>query len=396
MNFICAQRWLCLRIELLGVAIVFIATLLVVIFNGVFGLSAGLVALLIRWSSGLTVSLSFLVDNAAEAEGAVTAIERIKRMSEVPQEQNFDKKGSLVISDSWPTKGTLEFIDVRMRYRPGLPLALDGLSFKVEAGEHCGVVGRTGAGKSSLTVCLFRLVEIESGKITIDDVDLSTLGLSDIRGRLNGIAIIPQDPFLFAGTLRECLDPFGACNDDKLIESLMSVRMLPSGKDKEYLDFYVEEGGANFSVGERSLLVLARAMLARPKVLVMDEATGKLNGPSLRYLEFFGSTELHTILRFPTFVANIDGETDSFIQKMLRTKFGETTLITIAHRLETIMDYDKVLVMDDGRVAEYDSPVELLAQNGIFTELVNATGEGAASLITIAKNAHEAKRARIS
>ena len=275
LNFICAQRWLGVRIELLGVSIVFLATLLVVIFNGFFGLSAGLVALLIRWSSGLTTSLSFLVDNASEAEGAVTAIERIKRMYEVPQEQNFEKKGKSVVDDSWPLQGALEFRDVKMRYRPGLPLALDGLSFRVEAGQHCGVVGRTGAGKSSLTTALFRLVEIEAGTIAIDNVDLSTLGLSDVRGRPNGIAIIPQDPFLFAGTLRECLDPFNACDDNTLLESLLSVRMLPSGKGIDYLDSRVEEGGANFSVGERSLLVLGRAMLARPKLLLMDEATGE-------------------------------------------------------------------------------------------------------------------------
>jgi ABC-type multidrug transport system fused ATPase/permease subunit len=122
---------------------------------------------------------------------------------------------------------------------------------------------------------LFRLVEIEGGTISVDDVDLSTLGLSDVRGRPNGIAIIPQDPFLFAGSLRECLDPFGVCSDEKLLEALLSVRMLNGGKGKEHLDSRVEEGGANYSVGERSLLVLARAMLARPKLLLMDEATGE-------------------------------------------------------------------------------------------------------------------------
>jgi ABC-type multidrug transport system fused ATPase/permease subunit len=276
LNFISAQRWLGIRIELLGVTIVFVATLLVIIFNEIFGLSAGLVALLVRWSSSLTVSLSFFMDNAAETEGAITAIERIKMMSEdTPQEANFERKRN-INDDSWPSRGELEFRDVQMRYRPMLPLALDGLSFRVEAGQHCGVVGRTGAGKSSLSVAMFRLVEIESGVIMVDGIDLSTLGLSDVRGKPNGIAIIPQDPVLFAGTMRECLDPFNTCSDERLLDALLSVRMLSPGKGKEFLDTYVEEAGANYSVGERSLLVLARAMLARPKLLVMDEATGKL------------------------------------------------------------------------------------------------------------------------
>lgn len=362
MNFLSAQRWLGIRIELLGAIVVFIASVLVISFNGTLALGAGMVALLIRWSSGLTVSLSFLVDNCAEAEGAVTAIERISRMTETPQEPNFDKKGDSVVNPSWPMKGELEFRDVKMRYRPRLPLALDGLSFRVKAGQHCGVVGRTGAGKSTLATALFRLVEIESGKITVDNVDLSKLGLSDIRGRPNGIVIIPQDPFLFAGTLRECLDPFGISSDEKLLGALASVRMLNSGRGIEYLDSRVEEGGANYSVGERSLLVLARAMLARPKLLLMDEAT-----------------------------ANIDGETDSFIQKMLRTRFQSTTLLTIAHRLDTIMDYDKIIVMGDGKLAEFGSPLELIERNGLFRELVDATGEGAASLIEMARKADEEK-----
>ncbi|KAL7538808.1 hypothetical protein ACHAXR_008799, partial [Thalassiosira sp. AJA248-18] len=338
MNFLGAQRWLGVRIELLGAVIVFSASLLVIIFNEAFSLGAGLVALLIRWSAGFTISLSFLLDNAAEAEGAVTAIERIKQMSELTQEPNFEKMGGL--DDSWPPRGELEFRNVQMRYRPRLPLSLDGLSFRVESGEHCGVVGRTGAGKSSLLTALFRLVEIESGTVSIDNTDLSKIGLSDIRGRPNGISIIPQDPFLFAGTLRECLDPFGASTDDNLLYALASVRMLPPEKGTEILDSRVEEGGTNYSVGERSLLVLARAMLARPNLLLMDEAT-----------------------------ANIDGETDSFIQRMLRTRFAGTTVLTIAHRLETIMDYDKILVMENGKAAEFGTPSELIGNNGIFKEL---------------------------
>ncbi len=359
MNFLSAQRWLGVRIEFLGAVIVFIASILVISFNSTLALGPGLVALLIRWSSGLTVSLSFLVDNVAEAEGAVTAIERISRMAETPQEPDFDRKGDFVADLPWPSKGELEFRDVKMRYRPRLPLALDGLSFRA-AGQHCGVVGRTGAGKSTIATALFRLVEIESGKITVDNVDLSQLGLSDIRGRPNGIAIIPQDPFLFAGTLRECLDPFGISSDESLLDALASVRMLNTRKGIEYLDSRVEEGGANYSVGERSLLVLARAMLANPRILVLDEAS-----------------------------ASIDRETDSFIQSMLRTRFKSTTLLSIAHRLDTIMDYDAILVMDDGRLAEFGSPLELIERNGLFRELVDATGEGATSLIQMAKTAQQ-------
>jgi ABC-type multidrug transport system fused ATPase/permease subunit len=200
-------------------------------------------------------------------------------------------------------------------------------------------------GKSSITVALFRLVEIESGRILLDGVDLSTLGLSDVRGR--GMSIIPQDPFLAGATLRECLDPFGKHTDDEIMKALESVRLGSSIVDAgTLLSTTLEEGGSNYSVGERQLLNLARALLSQPKLLLLDEAT-----------------------------ASIDGETDAFIQRMLRTRFPDTTLVTIAHRLNTIMDYDYVLVMDKGRAAEFDSPDKLLSVvGGVFSELVDATG----------------------
>ena len=197
-------------------------------------------------------------------------------------------------------------------------------------------------------------MEVESGRILLDGVDLTTLGLSDVRGR--GMSIIPQDPFLAGANLRDCLNPFQKNSDEEIMEALQAVRMGNSSRTtasttiatESLLSTKLEEGGSNYSVGERQLLNLARAILTQPKVLVLDEAT-----------------------------ASIDGETDAFIQKMLRTRFPDTTLLTIAHRINTIMDYDYVLVMDKGRASEFDSPLNLLSKNddnGIFSQLVDATG----------------------
>jgi ABC-type multidrug transport system fused ATPase/permease subunit len=201
-----------------------------------------------------------------------------------------------------------------------------------------------------LTVALFRLVELESGTILVDDVDLSTLGLSDVRGRL---AIIPQDPFLLSGTLRDCLDPFGDSSDIEILEALKAVRLLAGDADATALESRVEEGGGNFSVGERQLLCLARALLAKPRVLVMDEAT-----------------------------SSVDLETDAFIQDLLRSRFKDTTLLTVAHRLNTVIEgYSKILVMDSGRAVEFGSPKELLEKQGRFADLVASTGEESAETL---------------
>jgi len=348
LNFISAQRWLGVRIEILGSLVVLVACILVISMNDTLGLPPGIVALLIIWSSNFTITLGFLVDYFAEGEAAITSIERVDAMTTIPQEHAMDTDATKnPLSKSWPSDGTLDFDNVCLRYRDGLPLALDSLSFQIPGGKRVGVVGRTGAGKSSLTVALFRLTEIESGRILLDGVDLAKIGLKDVRGRPGGMSIIPQDPFIAGTTLRECVDPFGTSSDDAILDALVSVRLVsPDASSDDALETEVAEGGSNFSVGERQLLNLARALLAKPKVLLLDEAT-----------------------------ASIDGETDALIQKMLRERFKETTLITIAHRLNTIMDYDLILVMDKGRAVEFGNPVHLLEQKGLLFELVNATGE---------------------
>ncbi|VEU37559.1 unnamed protein product [Pseudo-nitzschia multistriata] len=375
LNYISVQRWLSLRMEILGSVVVMIATVLLVCLNETMRLSAGLAGLLITWSANFTITLNFLVQTFSETEAAITAIERVDAMADLPSEKSRETAKEFLPPTSWPEQGLLEFKNVSLRYREGLPLALDNLSFAIPAGKTCGIVGRTGAGKSSITVALFRLVEVESGSMLLDDVDLTTLGLSDVRGR--GMSIIPQDPFLAGANLRECLDPFGQRTDDEIMEALESVRMGRSSYSgvappsvEVVLSTKLEEGGSNYSVGERQLLNLARALLSQPKVLVLDEAT-----------------------------ASIDGETDAFIQKMLRTRFPNTTLVTIAHRLNTIMDYDYVLVMDAGKAAEFDAPAKLLGggdgdEKGIFSQLVDATGaESSKALRQMAKESWESKNA---
>ena len=245
--------------------------------------------------------------------------------------------------ENWPNDGLVSFKGASLRYRPGLPLALAGVTLDVRGGTTCGVVGRTGAGKSSLAVALFRITELSGGSIEIDGVDLATLGLYDVR---QSCAIIAQDPVLFQGTCRYNLDIFGVHDDATLWDALGrcglkgAVEKLPGG-----LESLIAEGGDNLSVGTRQLFCLARAMLQRTKVLVLDEAT-----------------------------ASLDLDTDRAVQETVRTQFASATVIIVAHRLETVVDCDMVAVMSGGRVVESGSPGDLLEGMGEFASLVDATG----------------------
>lgn len=273
---------------------------------------------------------------------------------------------------AWPTDGRIEVNDLVVSYAPDLPPVLKGLTFSVNRNERIGVVGRTGAGKSSLTLALFRFLEARSGSIHIDGIDISTIKLHDLRSRL---AIIPQDPVLFSGTVRSNLDPFNHQTDAELRESLERVHLIgdststsgtatpaPEGSTTgaiqnkntnifKNLDSQISEGGLNLSQGQRQLLCLARAIVSRPRVMVLDEATSA-----------------------------VDMHTDALIQRSIREEFTDATLLVIAHRLSTIADFDRILVLSDGKVAEFGTPRELWEKDGgsgVFRGMCEESGEKA-------------------
>jgi ABC-type branched-subunit amino acid transport system ATPase component len=251
-------------------------------------------------------------------------------------------------SAEWPQRGAISFRGVTARYRPELDPVLRSVSFEVAGGQRIGVCGRTGSGKSSLMLALFRIIELEEGRVEIDGVDVASLGLDDLRSRL---AIIPQEATLFAGTLRYNRDPLARCSDAELTAALEQVGLAEAARALGGLGGRIADGGENLSVGERQLVCLARALLRRARVLVLDEAT-----------------------------ANVDGATDALVQRMLREAFAGATVLVIAHRIDTIMDSDKVLVLDGGRVAEFGAPAELLAnEHGAFAALVRGRGPAAAA-----------------
>ncbi|XP_039950445.1 multidrug resistance-associated protein 1 isoform X2 [Bactrocera tryoni] len=320
-----ANRWLAIRLEMVGNLIILFAALFAVL-NG--QSNAGLVGLSVSYSLQVTQTLNWLVRMSSDIETNIVAVERIKEYGETKQEAPWELENSKVPRD-WPVEGQVVFENFKVRYREGLDLVLRGINFTISGGEKVGIVGRTGAGKSSLTLSLFRIIESAGGRILIDGVDIATLGLHMLRSRLT---IIPQDPVLFSGTLRINLDPYEVKSDDELWKALelshlkTFIKTLPAGLNHE-----ISEGGENLSVGQRQLVCLARALLRKTKVLVLDEAT-----------------------------AAVDLETDDLIQKTIRSEFKECTVLTIAHRLNTIMDSDKVIVLDKGEVSEFASPAELL------------------------------------
>ncbi|XP_071813084.1 multidrug resistance-associated protein 1-like isoform X5 [Apostichopus japonicus] len=337
---IVSNRWLAIRLEFIGNGIVFFAALFATI--GREYLSAGLVGLSVAYAMQVTQTLNWMVRMTSELETNIVAVERIKEYTEIETEAAMDipeKKPD----DSWPPAGEVCVKDYSTRYREGLDLVLKGISFTIQPGEKVGIVGRTGAGKSSLTLGLFRIIEAAGGSITIDGQDISEIGLYDLRSKLT---IIPQDPVLFAGDLRMNLDPFESYSDDQIWDALRHSHLDEFVSSlSEGLMHKCTEGGENLSVGQRQLICLARALLRKTKILILDEAT-----------------------------AAVDLETDDLIQATIRTEFVDCTILTIAHRLNTIMDNTRVLVLDSGEIAEYDTPAKLLETGGIFYGMAKDAG----------------------
>lgn len=336
-----ASYWLALRLDVMGGIIgMFIGAVAVGTLDSDF-IPAGWLGIALSYSIEVTSYLKFGVQMVARLEADMSSVERILYYTD-----NIESEAPDIIPENdpepgtWPQTGEIKLSNASMRYRDG-PLVLKNLSFDVKGGEKIGVCGRTGSGKSSLMIALFRISEIEKdGTISVDGVNLQDIGTAALR---MNISIIPQDPVMFSNTVRYNLDPFRTRSDEDLWNVLKQVEMgeaiaqLPKG-----LDDMVAEGGENFSQGQRQLLCIARSLLRKPKILVMDEAT-----------------------------ASIDNETDSLIQRMIRKNFGDATVLTIAHRLNTIMDSDRILVLDDGNIAELDTPENLLAkESGHFKSLV--------------------------
>ncbi|XP_061370037.1 ABC transporter C family member 2-like isoform X2 [Gastrolobium bilobum] len=362
------NRWLAIRLETLGGLMIWFTATFAVMQNGRAENQqefASTMGLLLSYALNITSLLTGVLRLASLAENSLNAVERIGTYIDLPSE------APSIIDDNrpppgWPSSGSIRFEDVVLRYRPELPPVLHSLSFTIFPSDKVGIVGRTGAGKSSMLNALFRIVELERGRILIDDCDIAKFGLADLRKVLG---IIPQSPVLFSGTVRFNLDPFNEHNDPDLWEALERAHLKDVIRRNSLgLDAEVSEAGENFSVGQRQLLSLARALLRRSKILVLDEAT-----------------------------AAVDVRTDALIQKTIREEFKSCTMLIIAHRLNTIIDCDRIILLDGGKVLEYDTPEELLSNEGsAFSKMVQSTGAANAqylrSLALGEKSAREENR----
>ncbi|EGW34105.1 uncharacterized protein SPAPADRAFT_133715 [Spathaspora passalidarum NRRL Y-27907] len=346
------QRWIAIQLEIVASCLVLLVSLLCCF--KVFDISPATVGLLMTYSLSIASSLSNLIRTFTEVENYMNSVERLCHYAQkLPQEAAYTIDSTEPPS-TWPREGGIEFDKVNMRYRPELPLILKGLTFTIAPHEKVGICGRTGAGKSSIMTALYRLSELETGKILIDGVDISKIGLKSLRSHLS---IIPQDPVLFNGTIRSNLDPFGEHSDEWLWNSLRKSGILTADEiveaqkldkstrsenlPKFHLDKVVDNEGENFSLGERQLVSFARALVRESKILILDEAT-----------------------------SSVDYETDHKIQQTIASEFSDCTILCIAHRLKTIINYDRILVMDKGQVSDFDSPWKLFNTPGsLFREM---------------------------
>ncbi|GMG21966.1 unnamed protein product [Ambrosiozyma monospora] len=374
-NWMC-NRWLAFRTDVAGAIIVSLAASMCVIYVG--KIDSGLAGISLSFAISFNDCAIWILRMYAELEMGMNSVERIKEYIETPPLEPPAEIPENEPAPNWPEHGAIEVSNLALRYAPTLPRVIEDVSFNVKAGEKVGVVGRTGAGKSTIISSLFRFVDPDSGFIKIDGIDICSIGLRRLRQSLN---IIPQDPTLFTGSIRTNLDMFDEYADLQLFEALRRVNLITAddyqllidsnGKLEQdlenaenpnkflKLDFEITENGGNLSQGERQLICLARSLLKSPKILLLDEAT-----------------------------ASIDYQTDALIQKTIRQEFSSTTILTIAHRLKTIIDYDKILVLDKGRVVDYDHPYKLLVKDeSLFKTMCEDSGEFEI-LIGLAKEAY--------
>lgn len=332
-----AMEWLCVRINFLF-NLVFFIVLVILVKLSKSAISPSLAGLVATYGLNMNVLQGWVIWNLCNVENKMISVERILQFSNLPSE------APLVIHDcklptEWPTYGQINLENLQVQYNPSLPMILKGITCTFPGEKKIGVVGRTGSGKSTLIQTLFRLVEPTEGRILIDGVDIGKLGLQDLRSKLS---IIPQDPTLFQGTMRMNVDPLQQHSDQEIWEVLTKCHLADIiGQDHKLLDSAVAEDGENWSVGQRQLVCLARVLLQRRRVLVLDEAT-----------------------------ASVDTATDNLIQHTIRKETSKCTVITVAHRIQTVVDNDLVLVLNEGNVIEYDSPSQLLEDNSVFSKLV--------------------------
>jgi ABC-type multidrug transport system fused ATPase/permease subunit len=346
--------------DAVGNLLVFVVGILVV--TNQLNVDPSISGVILSYSLSLVQILQITIRYFSDVDNAMASTERLHEYAtQIPHEAALT---SDAVPNTWPEHGAISFNNVQMRYREGLPLVLHGLTLHIAAGERIGIVGRTGAGKSSIMTTLFRLVELSAGTITIDDRDISQVGLHDLRSHL---AIIPQDPTLFRGTIRSNLDPFSEHDDLKLWNALRSCHLTstsisssaekfseedqsPSPAKGLHLDSIVEEEGSNFSLGQRQLLALARVLIRDARIVLIDEGTSSL-----------------------------DAETDAKIQKTMSEVFRGRTVLSIAHRLRTILDFDRICVLEGGRVVELGPARELWErEGGVFRGLCEKSHIGEA------------------
>nr|XP_043609017.1 ABC transporter C family member 4-like [Erigeron canadensis] len=332
-----SNEWLGFRLEFIGSLFLCVSTVFMIILPSSI-INPANVGLSLSYGLSLNGVLFLALYFSCLVENRMVSVERIKQFTNIPSEAEWVKKDNPPPSN-WPSQGNVELKDLQVRYRSNTPLVIKGITLSIKGGEKIGVVGRTGSGKSTLIQVLFRLVEPSGGSISIDGINISTLGLHDLRSRFG---IIPQEPILFEGTVRSNIDPIGEHSDEEIWRSLerCQLRDVVSAKPGK-LDSAVVDNGDNWSVGQRQLLCLGRVMLKHSKLLFMDEAT-----------------------------ASVDSQTDAVIQKIIREDFADCTIISIAHRIPTVMDCDRVLVVDAGYAKEFDKPSRLIERPSLFGALV--------------------------